>query len=176
MQQRRVVTVVLLRREERLRRIVREIAGRDDVRQRRAELAADAAALGQMRLDERAMLPAELAVRIQGFDDAGSLSPPASRARGEADDGDGTGLDGFSTDLGAIRIDVARRVNDILVADVLDRRGRGEAVLGEADAAAAHVGADALVLFAVEAEFVEERAQRLLGCAGFLLRLRKKPV
>ena len=63
-QQRTRIAVILRPRASRLNCVVRQVAGGDHVRQRHAAQAAGAAALGQMRLDEVAVLAGQLAERI----------------------------------------------------------------------------------------------------------------
>jgi hypothetical protein len=50
--------------------------------------AANSTALGQVNLEKSPVLSPELAERMQGFDDAGSLRPSATGAGGETDDAD----------------------------------------------------------------------------------------
>ena len=86
--QRPIVTVVLLMSEELRQRRVREVARREDMRQRGAKRAGHAAALGQMRLDERAMPAAQFAERVQRFHHARALRPARAGTRGQRDDGE----------------------------------------------------------------------------------------
>src|ERR1051325_3653984 len=81
------VAVVVLAREKLLRRPMRQIARREDMRNRRACLPRLAPALGKVRLHESAMLPREVAERMQRLDDARALRPAAAGAGGEGDHG-----------------------------------------------------------------------------------------
>src|ERR1035438_5153837 len=65
-----------------------QVAGGDDVRHRRAAFASHAQALGQVRFDEVAMPPAELAERVERLDRPRALGPAAAHAAGEGDYGD----------------------------------------------------------------------------------------
>ena len=70
----------------RLDGLVRQIAGGDDVRQRTPDQAADAAALGEVHLEEAAMLPAQPAERVQRLHHARALRPAAADPAGQGDD------------------------------------------------------------------------------------------
>ena len=59
-------------------RFVREVAGGDDVRQRRAGQPSHSAALGQVNLQKSAMLTAELAERVDRLDYARAFCPAAA--------------------------------------------------------------------------------------------------
>ena len=67
--------------------------------QRETSLASDAAALGEVRLDEGAVLSAKFAERMERFDHARALRPAAARARREGDNGDLSGAQGGQTNL-----------------------------------------------------------------------------
>ena len=68
-------------RQKLFRRRVGQITRRENVRYQRSGLTRNPPALGQMRLDEGAMLSPQLAKWMQCFDHACPLSPPAPRSR-----------------------------------------------------------------------------------------------
>ena len=84
-QQRTVIVVMLLRLEPGRHRVMRQIARRNDVRQRTAAQAADAAALRQVGFDEIPMLAGNLRKRIERLHDARALGPAAAHAARQRD-------------------------------------------------------------------------------------------
>ena len=158
-QQRALVAVVVLARQKFLGRRVGQVAGGEDVRQRRAGLARNAPALGQVRFDEGAVAPAQFAERMQRLDHARALGPAAAGAGGQGDHRHLAVPQGLQAELLRARAQALRRSvasTTSLVLHVLDDRAGGQPVLGQADAAVFEVGADLLVLDAVKAVLLEQ--------------------
>ena len=65
-----------------------EIAGCDDVRDPGSTRSTPFPALGEVDLKEGAMLAAKFAEGVNGFDDAGTISPSAAHTGGQRDHGD----------------------------------------------------------------------------------------
>src|SRR6266850_7665788 len=82
------VAVVFVSSQEVLSRMVREIAGRKNVRNGGAGLARSAAAFCKVSLQKCAMAPAEFAKRVKSFDHACALRPAAACAGGKGNDRD----------------------------------------------------------------------------------------
>src|SRR2546428_434527 len=87
-QERALVAVVVLAREELGRRTVREIARGDNVWQWHADAARNAAAFRQVDLQKSAVAPGKVAERLKRLYDPRALSPAAAGARREGSDGD----------------------------------------------------------------------------------------
>ena len=128
--------------EIRLDGVVREVARREDVRQRRAAERADAPALREMHLEKVRCRPPSLAERMQRLDHARALRPAAADAGGERDDRDFACAQRFESaargscpgkPLGGVEIDVSG-------AHVLDDGARRQAVLRQADAPVPQIG------------------------------------
>ena len=71
----------------RLDGLVRQVAGGDDVGQRRAVPAAGAPAVGQVDFNKAAVFAAQAAKGIQRLDDARAFGPTAARAAGKRNHG-----------------------------------------------------------------------------------------
>ena len=147
---------------------MREVAGGENVRHRRACDARDAARFCEVRFEESAVPACELAEGMQRLHDARALRPAARGAGGEADDGGfaiaerGESARGGIAGRGAVG-EIARR-------GVLDHGGGGKTVLREADAAGFQVAADLLVRLAVEAVFHEQLVEVFSGAAILVAR------
>ena len=147
-------------------RRVRQVAGSDDVRDRRARQRAGAAALGQVHLDEVAVLAAHAGKGIERLDHAGALGPAtagAARQRHHRHRAIRQRVHAERAQLLRLALGKPRYVHDIARRHILDRGAHRQPVLRQADAPAAQVGADLLVLHAVEAVGVEQRRERLLA-------------
>ena len=168
-QQRPRVAVVIFAREMLRDRIVRQVAGGDDVRQQRAALAAHAQALGQMRFDEVAMPSAQLAEGIERLDHAGALRPATAHAAGQGDHGDTPFGQRLHAQRAMPRIEfIGRGIFDV----ARDR----QTILRQTNAAGAQVGLDLLVLHAVEAVGFEQCFQALGAVRLLVLRARQQVV
>ncbi len=163
-EQRALVAVPVHPLEELGDRLVREVAGGEDVGEVGAGLAGDAAGLGEVGLDEGAVAAGEPAERVQGLDHAGALRPAAPGAGGQRHHGDLAPSQRGEPSLAEPAVPGERvRGHHVLRPDVLDHRARRQAVLGQADAAVAQVGADLLVLGAVEAVLLQELGEGALA-------------
>ena len=80
-----------------------EPTGGDDVRQWRAGDTPDAAALGEVGLQEGPVLAAELGERMQTFHHARALGPATTHTSGECDDGQLAVAESSETTLAKIR-------------------------------------------------------------------------
>jgi len=156
--------------QEALDWLVCEVTGGDDVGQRGVTQSPYAPTLCQVDLDERTVPAAQFAERVQRLDHAGSLRPSAARACGEADHGHRPLAQRLHTDVVALpsraggtpfcRLE-PQRIAHIVGLDVADLCAGGEAVLCQADAPAAKVGSNLLVLDAVKAVCIEQGVQAL---------------
>ena len=117
------------------------------MRHGRPGLRGDPAALGQMDLEEVAILAVEAAEGVQGLDHAGPLAPTASAPRRQGQHGHFAPRKGRPTKAAATVIGQARlgAVNDVPVRDVFDDRIGRQPVLGQADASRPQIEQDLLV-------------------------------
>jgi len=139
--------------------VVGQIGRRDDVRDRRAGESAHAATLGQMRLDERAVLAVQLAEGVQGLDHAGALRPAAPDAAGQSHDGHFAAAQRLPASRECVGIRLDGRVDRIAGPHVRDPRRHRQPVLRQADAPCAQVMPDLFVLRTVEAVASQQRVQ-----------------
>ena len=120
------------------------------------------ARLGQMHLDEVAVAAAEAGERMQALDHAGALGPAAAHAGGVGHHGHLPGAQrGLAVPAAVRRRPPAASNSASAGTSSIFVLGR-QPVHGETDAPAAQVGADLLVLRAVEAVF----GQQLVEAAG----------
>lgn len=151
-------------------RVVGEVAGGEDMGEGCTGLAGAASGFGEMDLDEGAVTSGESGEGMEGFADPGALGPAGTGAGGQGDDGEfapGERFESGGAEGGGFRGRVpAGGVGDVLVADVLDGGFGAEAVLGEADATIAQVGADLFVLGGIEAAGMEEFVEGTGGGTG----------
>src|SRR5674476_1080410 len=163
------VMVVALAGEMLLDRIVRQIAGGDDVRQQRTAFAAHAQALGQMHFDEVAMPPAELAERIERLDRTRALGPAAAHAAGQGDHGDTS----FGQRLHAA---LAMPGVEFVRSGIFDAAADRQAILRQANAAGTQIGLDPLMLHAVEPVGFEQCFQAQSAAGLLILRARQQVI
>ena len=130
--------------------------------------AAHPQALGKMHFDEAAVPAAQLRERVERLHHAGPLGPAASHAARQRDHGHGAGRQRVHARLAVMLGQRARGIQEIVRAGVFDAAARRKAVLRQADAAAAQVGLDLLVLHAVEPVSFQ-KALEALRPVGFLL-------
>ena len=134
---------------------VSEVARGENVRDVGAEEGGGVAGFGEVDLGKAAVLAGEFSEGVEGFDDAGALGPTGADAGGVGEDGAFAAAEGGfagGTEGGGRGVGV----EEVSGGDVLDAGRGGEAVHREADAASAEIGADLLVLGAVETVLGEE--------------------
>jgi hypothetical protein len=147
---------------------MRQVAGGENVRQRAAGQPVDAAAFGQVRLDEGPVGAGKFTEWMQRLDHAGALGPAAAGTGSQGDHGKFS--TGQSRQAGGAQFWCRRpaSVQNIGWLDVLDLGAGRETVLGEADAAVFQILAHLLVLPAVETVLLQQLRQALLpSVAGF---------
>ena len=119
----------------------------------------------EVDLGETAVMAGEFREGVEGFDDAGALGPAGADAGSVSEDGALAAAEGgFTGGAQGVRRGVG--VEEIGGGNVLDAGGRREAVHREADAAGAEIGADLLVLGAIETVFSEQVVEPLTGAAA----------
>ena len=141
--------------------------------------ARDAPALGQVRFDERAVLPGQFAERMQRLHHPGALRPAAARAGGQRHHGhlarSAKRVQPIASRFGLLQLRSVRSVGDIVFLHVLDHRAGGQAVLRQADPALLQIGADLLVLHAVKAVLLPA-ARQVIGRLRFRFAARQHDV
>ena len=155
------VVVVALGAEVRLDRIVRQVAGSDDVRQSGAAKAARAAVAGQVYFEEAAVLAAQSAKGVEGLDDARAFRPTAACAAGERNHCHHSCRQGLLADFVVFRRDIFGGVKEICGANVGDQAGGGKTILRQPHAAVAQVRLDLLMLRAIKSMCFEQRVEAL---------------
>src|SRR5207302_6725551 len=171
------VAIIVLAREKFRRRPVSEVTGRKNVRDGSSDAARHAAALGQMCFDEGAMASGKFAERMQRLHDACAFRPTGTRSGGKRNDGDfapvnceratSAKIRKFTRRivLGAVRLvaNQATGIENVVSFYILNHRAGRQSVLRKADAAFLQVGADLLVLRAIEPMFVQQRGEGRAG-------------
>ena len=128
----------------------------------------DAQALGQVHFDEAAVPAAQLRERVERLHHAGPLGPAASHAARQGDHGHGAGRQRVHARLAITLRQPVSGVQQVVRAGIFDAATRRKAVLRQADAAAAQIGLNLLVLHAVESVSFQ-KALEALRPVGFLL-------
>src|SRR6185312_5823565 len=113
-------------------------------------------AFSKMDLDKIAEPALPFPERMKRFHHAGAFGPPRAGSSGERDHRNLAFANSLAPEIFQMGIFIFPRYEEIVLADVLYRRCRRQAVLRKADAAASQIGANLLVRFTIETKLVQQ--------------------
>ncbi|SPE42576.1 hypothetical protein SBA3_620002 [Candidatus Sulfopaludibacter sp. SbA3] len=171
--QRTRVVVILPGVQVLFNRLVRQVAGRENVRKQRTAFPSHARALGQMDFDEAAVLSVQFAERVERLHHTRAFGPAAAHTSGQRHHGNPALPQRLHAGGAIAGIQPVPGIAEIAALYIVKARLGGQSILPESDPPGAQGGLNLLVLERVKAKSFQQRGEGLGGRAGGLRRLRQ---